>query len=26
MIDGQLHGRLTPEAFDALVAQGSPAK
>jgi formate dehydrogenase subunit gamma len=26
MIDGQLHGRLTPEAFDALIAQGSPAK
>jgi formate dehydrogenase subunit gamma len=26
MIDGQLHGRLTPEAFDTLIAQGSPAK
>jgi formate dehydrogenase subunit gamma len=26
MIDGQLHGRLTPEAFDALIAQGSNAK
>jgi formate dehydrogenase subunit gamma len=26
MIDGQLHGRLTPEAFDALITQGSPAK
>ena len=26
MIDGQLHGRLTPEAFDALIAQGSPAR
>jgi formate dehydrogenase subunit gamma len=23
MIDGQLYGRLTPEAFDALIAQGS---
>ena len=26
MIDGQLHGRLTPEAFDALIAQVSSAK
>jgi formate dehydrogenase subunit gamma len=26
MIDGRLHGRLTPETFDALIAQGSPAK
>jgi len=26
MIDGQLHGRLTPEAFDALIARSSPAK
>jgi formate dehydrogenase subunit gamma len=24
MIDGRLHGRLTPEGFDALIAQGSP--
>ena len=23
MIDGQLHGRVTPERFDALIAQGS---
>jgi formate dehydrogenase subunit gamma len=26
MIDGQLHGRLTPEAFDALIAQAPAAK
>ena len=25
MIDGQLHGRMTPEAFDALIASGSGA-
>jgi formate dehydrogenase subunit gamma len=25
MIDGRLHGRLTPEAFDALIAEESPA-
>ena len=23
MIDGKLHGRVTPERFDALIAQGS---
>jgi len=23
MIDGRLYGRVTPEAFDALIAQGS---
>jgi formate dehydrogenase subunit gamma len=26
MIDGRLHGRVTPETFDALVAQGSATK
>jgi formate dehydrogenase subunit gamma len=26
MIDGRLHGRLTPEAFDALIAQAPVAK
>jgi len=26
MIDGQLHGRVTPEAFDALIARGSATK
>jgi len=26
MIDGRLYGRVTPEAFDALIAQGSATK
>jgi formate dehydrogenase subunit gamma len=26
MIDGRLYGRVTPEAFDALIVQGSAAK
>ena len=26
MIDGRLYGRVTPEAFDALIAQGSTTK
>ena len=26
MIDGRLYGRVTPEAFDALIAEGSAAK
>ena len=25
LIDGRLYGRLTPEGFDALIAQGTPA-